>query len=34
MKRFHTRAHGSRRFGIRDPHFLRPNGSYRGGIRL
>lgn len=34
MKRFNSGFHGSRRFGIRDPHFLNRVGTYRGGERL
>lgn len=33
MKRFSTRAHGSRRFGIAHPHELNRVSGYRGGIR-
>lgn len=34
MKRFNSRPHGLRRFGLRFPHRLNRIGVYRGGERL
>lgn len=34
MKRSRTVMHGSRRFGIRNPHELNRTIGYRGGVRF